>query len=199
MGSTQWKRLPIHRLMSNHVSPGQVCPPMAGGGGSIVNLGKQDKWRRRRRKEQKTFNLPLPPFLRRILPFLLRQRNRHLLSSLACYLGFPAYHAKKLFLPALSIRFLWKHFTVATKQQSTICKKIKLKTYDEFILNTYLEEGRNEVCRPNRHEGLVLELLLRAPRHVALQVQLLVSAVLAVVGVDAPGNSNYFMGNVLFL
>ena len=50
----------------------------------------------------------------------------------------------------------------------------------------YLKEGAEEVCGAHGHEGLVLELLLGAPRDVALEVELLVVLVLAVLLVDLP-------------
>ena len=40
-----------------------------------------------------------------------------------------------------------------------------------------LEEGRDEVGRAHRHQRLVLELHVRAPRDVALQIELLVGTV----------------------
>ena len=52
----------------------------------------------------------------------------------------------------------------------------------------YLKEGAEEVGGAHRHECLILELLLCAPRDVALQVELLGVAleVLAVILVDLP-------------
>ena len=51
-----------------------------------------------------------------------------------------------------------------------------------------LQERAEEVGRAHRHQGLVLELLLGAPRDVSLQVQLLgeLGVLLAVVLVNLP-------------
>ena len=90
-------------------------------------------------------------------------------------------------LGSTTCKKIWQHEStiLVYRPYLVILKPIHLIQAGQNI-NNYLKECAEEVCRADCHERLVLELLLCAPRDVALQVELLVVLVLAVLLIDLP-------------